>query len=175
MLGSNNNLSMGDIFPLITTPYEAIPSSCYASASIISNSSNGMLNPRGEFFLLVSTPLNITLNYHANIFSLDTIPTARVLNPRALTFVPLCPGKRNCVILAILVTLLLLLILLFMHLITTDNHEYDGVNPKHLLKKLKHDNPNKITIGHLNINSIRIKFEFLKEIIGNNIAIFSRV
>ena len=70
-------------------------------------------------------------------------------------------GKRNCVILAILVTLLLLLILLFMHLITTDNHEYDGVNPKHLLKKLKHDNPNKITIGHLNINSIRLKFEFL--------------
>ena len=159
MLGSNNILSMGDIFPLITTPYEAIPSSCYATASIISNSSNGMLNPRAEFFSLVSTPLNITLNYHANMFSLDTIPPARVLNPRALTFVPLCnPGKKNCVILAILVTLLLFLILLFMHLITTDNHEYDGVNPKHLLKKLKHDNPNKITIGNLNINSIRLNF-----------------
>ena len=121
MLGSNNNLSMEDIFSLITTPYETIPSSCYAPASIISNSSNGMLNPRAEFFSLVSTQ-----NYHANMFSLDTIPTARVLNPHALTFVPLCnPGKRNCVILAILVTLLLLLILLSMHLITTDNQEYE--------------------------------------------------
>ena len=138
---------MGNFFPLITTPYEAIPSSCYAPACIISNSSNGMLNPRAEFFSLVSTPLNITLNYHANMFSLDTIPTARVLNPHALIFVPLFnPGKRNCVILAILVTLLLLLILLFMHLITTENHEYDGVNPKHLLKKLKHDNPNKLQL-----------------------------
>ena len=36
--GSNNNLSMGDIY-----------------GSIISNSSNGMLNPRAEFFSLVST------------------------------------------------------------------------------------------------------------------------
>ena len=107
------------------------------------------------------------------MYSLDTIPTARVLNPRALTFVLLYnPGKRNCVILAILVALLLLLILPFMHLITTINHEYDGVNPRHLLKKLKHDNHNKIIIGHLNIISIRLKFEFLKEIIGNNIDIF---
>ena len=76
MLDFNNNLSMGDIFPLITTPYEAIPH-CYAPASIISNSSNGMLNPRAEFFS-VSTPLNITLNYHANMFSSDTIPAACV-------------------------------------------------------------------------------------------------
>ena len=67
------------------------------------------------------------------MFSFDTIPTARVFNPGALTFVPLCnSGERNCVILAILVTLLLLFILLFMHLIQTDNHEYGGVNPKHL-------------------------------------------
>ena len=56
-----------------------------------------------------------------------------------------------------------------MHLIITDNHEYDGVHSKHLLKKLK---PNKITIGHLNTNSIRLKFQFLKEIIGNNIDSF---
>ena len=48
-----------------------------------------------------------------------------------------------------------------MHLITTNNHDIEGMNPKDLLKKLKHDNPNKIIIGHLNINSIRFKFEFL--------------
>ena len=57
-------------------------------------------------------------------------------------------------------------------IVTTTNHQSVGVNPKDLLKMLKHDNPNKIIIGHLNINSIRYKFEFLKELIGNNIDIF---
>ena len=39
------------------------------------------------------------------------------------------------------------------------------------LRKLKLDNPNKIVIGHLNINSIRQKFVSLKEIIDDNIDI----
>ena len=43
--------------------------------------------------------------------------------------------------------------------------------PKKCIQKLKLDNPNKIIIGHLNINSIRYKFDFLKEIIGDNIDI----
>ena len=43
--------------------------------------------------------------------------------------------------------------------------------PKDRLRKLKLDNPNKIVIGHLNINSIRQKFVPLKEIIGDNIDI----
>ena len=42
---------------------------------------------------------------------------------------------------------------------------------KNLLTKMKHDNPNKIVIGHLNINSIRSKFEYLKGFIGNNIDV----
>ena len=37
---------------------------------------------------------------------------------------------------------------------------------------LKHKYHTKIIIGHLNINSIRFKFEFLKELIGNNIDVF---
>ena len=56
--------------------------------------------------------------------------------------------------------------------ITTNNLDIDVVNSKDLLKKLKHDNPNKIIIGHLNINSITYKFKFLKDLIGNNIDIF---
>ena len=43
--------------------------------------------------------------------------------------------------------------------------------PKVRLRKLKLDNPNKIVIGHLNINSIRQKFVPLKEIIDDNIDI----
>ena len=37
---------------------------------------------------------------------------------------------------------------------------------------LKHDNPNKIMVDHLNINSIRSKFEYLKDLIGNIIDEF---
>ena len=36
----------------------------------------------------------------------------------------------------------------------------------------KQVNPNKIIIGHLNINSIRYKCEFLKDLTGNNIDVF---
>ena len=43
--------------------------------------------------------------------------------------------------------------------------------PKDHLRKLKLENPNKIVIGHLNINSIRKKFDCLNEIIGVNIDI----
>ena len=41
--------------------------------------------------------------------------------------------------------------------------------PKNVLSKLKRDHPNNIVIGHLNINSIREKFECLKDIIGTSI------
>ena len=41
--------------------------------------------------------------------------------------------------------------------------------PKDVLSKLKRNHPNNIVIGHLNINSIREKFEFLKDIIGTSI------
>ena len=119
------------------------------------------------------TPFNTTLNPYAKVFILFTIPTNPVFNPYAVTFVPLYNlSKRNCVILAILATLLFLIILLLIHLITTNSLDIDVVNSKDLLKKLKHDNPNKIIIGHLNINSSRYKFDFLKELIGNNIDIF---
>ena len=119
------------------------------------------------------TPFNTTLNPYAKVFILFTIPTNPVFNPYAVTFVPLYNlSKRNCVIIAILATLLFLSILVLIHLITTNNLDIDVVNSKDLLKKLKHDNHNKIIIGHLNINYIRYKFEFLKELIGNNIDIF---
>ena len=46
------------------------------------------------------------------------------------------------------------------------------MSPKNTLRKLKNDNPNKISIGRLNINSIWHKLEFLKELIGINLDIF---
>ena len=39
------------------------------------------------------------------------------------------------------------------------------------LKQLRNQNPHKIIIGHLNINSIRNKFESLVTFVGNNLDI----
>ena len=48
----------------------------------------------------------------------------------------------------------------------------DGIyDPKKLLNDLKIKNVNRIVIGQLNINSLRNKFEALKEIINKNIDI----
>ena len=40
-----------------------------------------------------------------------------------------------------------------------------------MLNEIRKENPNSIIIVHLNINSIRNKFEMLKEVIGNKIDI----
>ena len=94
-----------------------------------------------------------------------------VLNSSAKSFVSrYALIRENCGIIANFVTLLLLFILFVIHLKFITNN--DDMFPKILLKKMKHDNPNKIMIGHLNINSIRSKFEYLKGFIGNDIDVF---
>ena len=62
------------------------------------------------------------------------------------------------------------LLILFMLLIFIDDVKSD-TNPKDTLLKIKFENPNKIIIGHLNINSMRSKIEFHKDIIGNSIDV----
>ena len=145
------------------------------------NMLNLTLNPLAlPFIPLHCMENNLSLSVNAPCFypiytqnNTNTRSTNYALNPYAKLFVPLhMLLKKNCVIRAILVTLLFLLVLLLIIIISINTHEIDDMNPKDLLKKLKYDNPNKIIIGHLNINSIRSKFEFLKELIDNNIDIF---
>ena len=50
-------------------------------------------------------------------------------------------------------------------------HIDNPLSPREVLKSLKLKNTNNIIIGHLNINSIRNKFESLKYIINNNVDI----
>ena len=95
------------------------------------------------------------------------------LDPNARTFVPhTYPIHQNYLLIFITSALMVFtfLIILFLLLIFGDDGKSD-MTPKDTLLKIKYDNPNKIIIGHLNINSIRSKIEFLKEIIGNNIDI----
>ena len=47
-----------------------------------------------------------------------------------------------------------------------------ALNAKSRLKEMKAQSSYKLILGHLNINSIRNKFEALKFIIDNNIDIF---
>ena len=46
------------------------------------------------------------------------------------------------------------------------------MTPKESIKKLKFENPNKLIIRHLNINSIRNKLDCLFDIVGKNVDIF---
>ena len=50
----------------------------------------------------------------------------------------------------------------------TSIYATNDICPKDHRRKLKVENPNKIVIGHLNINSIRHKFDFLKQIISES-------
>ena len=51
------------------------------------------------------------------------------------------------------------------------NLHIEDLSPKILLRNLKLNNANKIVIGHLNINSIRNKFDSFKYLIDENIGI----
>ena len=73
---------------------------------------------------------------------------------------------------AIFATLLILcgLILREIQNINRNLHRED-LSPQILLRNLKLNNANKIVIGHLNINSIRNKFDSFKYLIDENIGI----
>ena len=63
-------------------------------------------------------------------------------------------------------------ILAFVCINNNNRKQASGITtPKDLLRKLKLESPHKIIIGHLNINSIRNKFECLKEICEDSIDV----
>ena len=94
-----------------------------------------------------------------------TSDTTFLLNPCVKTYVKCNTYKENAVIGILVFIIVILSMFTIAYLIS------DDICPKHLLKKFKLDNPNKIMLGHLNINSIRQKFAFLKEIIEDKIDI----
>ena len=81
-------------------------------------------------------------------------------------------NRANSLIGAILCTFVVILFSLLTALNIIEVHKGDEQPPKEILQKMKQKNPDKIVIGHLNINSIRYKLEFLMEIISTNIDLF---
>ena len=149
---------------------------------------NYSLIPSGKLFIPNSVSHNTIL------------PNVLVLHPRANDFVPTQENSSvsdfisNYNILVILVFLfqlinylhfqvflwyrsssvifiLSILVLSFLDITGSGKHYADEVAPKERIRKQKFDNPSKLIIGHLNNNSIRNKFECLREIIDNNIDI----
>ena len=72
----------------------------------------------------------------------------------------------SCVVAALLAISLILSAFIFRCLVIDDTLIAEYILHKDLLRELKPANPKKIVVGHLNINSIRNKFESLKDLIG---------
>ena len=132
------------------------------------------LNPKANVFIPYAPTLNANvtscrqevslLNLHAKIFSPNY--------SNALTKIASSSSRalETCMIIALFATFLTLVILfLYNWGIIGDMVKACDMLPKNFLSKLKRDHPNNIVIGHLNINSIREKFECLKDIIGTSI------
>ena len=74
-----------------------------------------------------------------------------------------------CVISVILVIIFILTLVILSVLDNSEKQSVSELSPNKIFKKLKINN--KLMIGHLNINSIRYKFECLKDIIVNYVDI----
>ena len=108
-----------------------------------------------------------------SITSLTSDSCSFALNPYADVFVSKhIFNIENCAIIASCATLLILCAFLFYAIITINSMQNGGeISSRELLRKLKLTNRNRIVIGHLNINSIRNKFESIKNLIGDNVDI----
>ena len=99
-------------------------------------------------------------------------PITLTLNIQAEIFTPSNEINMNCRMGAIMVTILILSTFSVYELNINNEQVVNDTDPKIILKNLKNANPNKIIIGHLNINSIRKKLECLTYVIDKNIDIF---
>ena len=97
---------------------------------------------------------------------------SHIFNPHAKICVPRNRLDKHDDSITIMISFLMTIFFLLVLFLTFIANNNDDVNPKDALKKIKNDNPHNVIIGQLNVKSIRLKFEFLKEVIGKNIDIF---
>ena len=108
-----------------------------------------------------------SLNPYAKVFT-PTYKSLKMLNYDAkifITFLGIC-------VISVIVVIIFILTLVILSVLDYSGKQCVGeLSPNIILKELKISNPNKLMIAHLNINSIRYKFECLKDIIVNNVDI----
>ena len=135
-----------------------------------------IFNPYAKIFIPLKvhenkfTPLNPNVDSFTPSLRYNVEEGSIPLNPHARSFIPLHLRITENNVIAIMIVIALLIFVLFLINIICDRND-DDLGPKSIFKKMKQNNPKKIVIGHVNINSIRQKFVFLKEIVQRNIDI----
>ena len=130
-----------------------------------------MLNPCAEVFVPNNNKQNFKVDtYKINKLRHDHIRpcldiNAKIFVPRLLVF----SGIR--IISAILIMIFNIFLVIIILVGKFRGATYCVVSPQKRLKLLKNDNPLKLIIGHLNINSIRNKHGGLSKIIINSVDI----
>ena len=77
----------------------------------------------------------------------------------------------NCKIIVVIAIAFILSILIIYTIYINGKHDSTENSPQDIIRQLKLDNPHKIIIGHLNINSVRNKFQGERYLIEDNIDI----
>ena len=136
---------------------------------------NRELNPNAESF--VSSLLDVTNDVHipnSSQLSIVCDLTSYSLNPCADIFILLHTFRTHglCAMIALIATVLILSAFILTNIFNINaKQDVQELSPRDLLKNRKLANANKIVIGHLNINSIRNKFESFKYLIDGNMDI----
>ena len=158
--------------PLFNLYHRAISTSYYYKKKSLENRK---LNPNAESF--VSSLPDVTNDVHIpNSSKLNIVCdlTSYSLNPCADIFIPLhtFPTHGLCAMIALIATVLILSAFILTNIFNIDNkQDVQELSPRDLLTNIKLANANKIVIGHLNINSIRNKFDSFKYLIDDNMDI----
>ena len=96
------------------------------------------------------------------------IPISKPVSSGATIFIPKHYACNDIHVIITLLAFILTLMILFLNIL----YGLGKLSPKEELRSLKTANPNKLIIGHLNVNSIQIKFECLCDVIGRNVDMF---
>ena len=137
-------------------PYKMINDNCANSTTC-----SRVLQPRLNFTSFIYMPSSL------NVYATPYIPlkfrlSSTVLNPN-VAYVSYKGDTISIVIIALMKTCFILSVLVLNDIMTVD------LSPKEILKNIKLKNANKIIFGHLNVNSLRNKFQFLKDVIDTNV------
>ena len=163
--------------PMVKSLYLNFDANAVTFIPNCSHLSSNILNPNAHAFLpykmvndncAISTICSRVIQPKLNFASFMSTPAS--LNVYATPYIPLgfrlSPSVSSTVITAFMNTCFILSVFLLNEIITVD------ISPKYTIKNIKLKNANKIVFGHLNLNSLRNKFECLKYVIGENIDIF---
>ena len=115
--------------------------------------------------------LKSSFNPYAKAFTMTYKPFKVTLSNDARIFVPHHLALLGIRTISVILVMIIILSSLILNILVNPGKNVGELPPKDLLKKRKISNPNNLIIGHLNINSIRYKYECLNDIIDKNVDI----